>query len=132
MMVWERIILIWIFSFSGFGGVCQSNEKFEFVQSDQSSTAVYEKLPVKLYKGNVEFIKGEIYLYCDSLYYFPTNNVNGYGNVRVIKSGKKSYTLTGDQLEFDWKKNQVLIRGNVFIRYKNKEKRRKQIRFKLR
>jgi lipopolysaccharide export system protein LptA len=131
MKALEKLVFIWIFCFWSLGSFSQSKEKFEFVQSDYIDSAVDEQVPIKLYKGNVEFIRGEIYLYCDSLYYFSTNNLNGYGNVRVIKAGKKAYTLTGDQLKYDWKKNTLLMKGNVFLRYKNKEKRRKQIRFKL-
>jgi len=131
MMVLEKVILICFYCCFGISAVCQSNEKFEFVQSDQIEIKSSAAQEIKIYKGNVEFIKGEIYLYCDSLCYFPNNNLTGYGNVRIIKAGEHAYTLTGDQLEYDWKKNKALVKGNVFIRYKNKEKRRKQIKFKL-
>lgn len=103
--------------------------KFELVQADKTGEGIYNKKKVKKYYGNVEFIKNEVYLYCDSAYVYESeNNLEAFGNIRVIKAD--AYTLSGDRLSYFENKNKVVMRGNVLVRRK-RDKRKENLKFKL-
>jgi lipopolysaccharide transport protein LptA len=72
------------------------------------------------------FIFGETLVYKDNF-----NKAILTGNVKVIKKGSRPLTISGDHLEYDCINKRVNVKGNVVWVDNIKEKRRKQIRFKL-
>ncbi len=46
----------------------------------------------QILKGNVEFRQGDMYLYCDSAYYYPEqNSMDAFGNVRMTQGQTRGY-----------------------------------------
>ena len=46
----------------------------------------------QILKGNVQFRQGDMYLYCDSAYYFPAqNSMDAFGNVRMVQGATSGF-----------------------------------------
>ena len=62
--------------------------------------------------GNVAFKQDDVYMYCDSAYFFSkTNDLDAYNNVRIIQGD--SLILYGDTLHYSGNSKYARIRGHV-------------------
>lgn len=65
-------------------------------------------------KGNIEFTRGDMHLYCDSAHYYDrANSIDAYGNVRMERADHLSGR--SDNLHYDGNREVVNLVGNVSI-----------------
>ncbi len=65
-------------------------------------------------KGNIEFSRGDMHLYCDSAHFYDKNNsIDAYGNVRMERADRLSGRA--DNLHYDGNREIVNLKGNVSI-----------------
>ena len=83
-------------------------EQCDVLSFDKSTGAQYQVL-----KGNVRFRHESALMYCDSAYFYDTNNsFDAYGHVRVID---KNSTMTSDKMYYDGNTTLMKVRGNVIV-----------------
>lgn len=83
-------------------------EQCDVLSFDKSNGAQYQVL-----KGNVRFRHGSALMYCDSAYFYDTNNsFDAFGHVRVVD---EKATMTSDVLYYDGNTTLMKIRGNVVV-----------------
>ena len=66
------------------------------------------------FTGNVYMTHDNLRMWCDSLYRFPDNIVEAFGNVRAIQND--SVHLTGNYLHYDGNTRFTKVRGNVTLK----------------
>ncbi len=63
-------------------------------------------------KGNIEFSRGDMHLYCDSAHFYDkANSIDAYGNVRMERADRLSGRA--DDLHYNGNSEIVNLRGNV-------------------
>ena len=83
-------------------------EQCDVLSFDKSTGAQYQVL-----KGNVRFRHESALMYCDSAYFYDTNNsFDAFGHVRVID---KNSTMTSDKMYYDGNTTLMKVRGNVIV-----------------
>ena len=66
-------------------------------------------------KGNVRFKQDEVYMDCDSAYFYrKKNRIEAYGNVYIRQ--RDTFNLWGDYLEYDGDDKQAYVKANVRLR----------------
>jgi lipopolysaccharide assembly outer membrane protein LptD (OstA) len=63
--------------------------------------------------GNVQFKHENVLMFCDSAYYYDSNKIDAFGNVK-IKQGD-TLSLTGDLLNYDGNTKKAVIRNNIVM-----------------
>ena len=83
-------------------------EQCDVLSFDKSTGAQYQVL-----KGNVRFRHESALMYCDSAYFYDTNNsFDAFGHVKVID---KNSTMTSDKMYYDGNTTLMKVRGNVVV-----------------
>lgn len=83
-------------------------EQCDMLSFDKSNGAQYQVL-----KGNVRFRHESALMFCDSAYFYDTNNsFDAFGHVRVVD---KDATMTSDKMYYDGNTTLMKVRGNVVV-----------------
>ncbi len=83
-------------------------EQCDVLSFDKSTGAQYQVL-----KGNVRFRHENALMFCDSAYFYDTNNsFDAFGHVKVID---KNSTMTSDKMFYDGNTTLMKIRNNVTV-----------------
>ena len=83
-------------------------EQCDVLSFDKSNGAQYQVL-----RGNVRFRHESALMYCDSAYFYDTNNsFDAFGHVRVVD---EHATMTSDVLYYDGNTTLMRVRGNVVV-----------------
>ncbi len=83
-------------------------EQCDVLSFDKSTGAQYQVL-----KGNVRFRHESALMYCDSAYFYDTNNsFDAFGHVRVVD---KNSTLTAEKMFYDGNTTLMRVRNNVVV-----------------
>ena len=70
-------------------------------------------------KGNIEFARGDMHLYCDSAHFYDmANTIDAYGNVRMERADNLSGRA--DNLHYNGNKEVVNLLGNVSLTKDNR------------
>lgn len=70
-------------------------------------------------KGNIEFTRGDMHLYCDSAHFYDmANTIDAYGNVRMERADNLSGRA--DNLHYNGNKEVVNLLGNVSLTKDNR------------
>ena len=82
-------------------------------------------------KGNVEFSRGDMHLYCDSAHFYDASNrVDAFGNVRMDRADHLSGSA--DELHYDGNTEIVTLTGNVSLSKDNRTLTSDQIFYNVR
>jgi lipopolysaccharide export system protein LptA len=66
-------------------------------------------------KGNVRFKQDEVFMNCDSAYFYRKDNkIEAYGNIYIRQ--RDTFNLWGDYLEYDGDKKQAYVQNNVRLK----------------
>ncbi|MBL4651927.1 MAG: hypothetical protein JKY53_03540 [Flavobacteriales bacterium] len=112
-------VIILLYLFSGLSGYSQSKGKkskrrVEIISANSLEVDPKKGKGAKRLIGNVVFKQDNVYMYCDSAYFFTkTNTLDAYNNVR-IKQGD-SLNLYGDTLHYNGNSKFAKMRGNVTL-----------------
>ncbi|MBO6517513.1 MAG: hypothetical protein JJ975_13285 [Bacteroidia bacterium] len=80
--------------------------------------------------GNVRFKQEEVYMDCDSAYFYrKQNRIEAYGNVYVRQ--RDTFNLWGDYLEYDGDEKQAYVKDNVRLRDQEMELTTDLIRYNV-
>lgn len=83
-------------------------EQCDVLSFDKSTGAQYQVL-----KGHVRFRHESALMYCDSAYFYDTNNsFDAFGHVKVIE---KNSTMTSDKMFYDGNSTLMRVRSNVVV-----------------
>lgn len=83
-------------------------EQCDVLSFDKTTGAQYQVL-----KGNVRFRHESALMFCDSAYFYDTNNsFDAFGHVKVID---KNSTMTSDKMFYDGNTTLMKIRNNVVV-----------------
>jgi Protein of unknown function (DUF1239). len=83
-------------------------EQCDVLSFDKSTGAQYQVL-----KGNVRFRHESALMFCDSAYFYDSNNsFDAFGHVKVID---KNSTMTSDKMFYDGNSTLMKIRNNVVV-----------------
>ncbi len=114
------VYLSWIISFSihlsafgqGKNASSKSKKKVEIISANSLEVDPQQGKGAKRLIGNVIFKQDDVYMYCDSAYFFnKQNRLDAFNNVR-IKQGD-SLNLYGDSLHYNGNSKFAKMRGNV-------------------
>jgi lipopolysaccharide export system protein LptA len=110
------IIVLYLIA-AGFTSYSQSKEKkgkqkVQIISANSLEVDPKKGKGAKRLIGNVGFKQGDVYMYCDSAYFFSkSNKLDAYNNVRIVQGD--SLTLFGDTLHYNGNDKFAKIRGNV-------------------
>ncbi len=89
-------------------------QKVELIHADLLEYNESSGLFAQVLRGNVSFKHNQVYLYCDSAYFFENENrVITFGNVRINENGK--FNATCARLEYDGNLNKATMSENVTL-----------------
>ncbi len=92
------ITILFVAFFSGVSA--QSKSKIELVNADVLEGGLFKGKKLKRFLGNVTFKQDNVFLYCDSAYFYDElNAIDAFSNVH-IKQGD-TLNLYGDLLKYD-------------------------------
>ncbi|MBL4625385.1 MAG: hypothetical protein JKY42_09645 [Flavobacteriales bacterium] len=112
-----RGVIIVLYLLIGLTGYSQSKtkkgkRKVQIISANSLEVDPKKGKGAKRLIGNVAFKQGNVYMYCDSAYFFTkTNTLDAYNNVRIVQGD--SLTLLGDTLHYNGDSRFAKIRGNV-------------------
>tara|TARA_B110000305_G_scaffold223498_1_gene268104 strand:- start:140 stop:1681 length:1542 start_codon:yes stop_codon:yes gene_type:complete len=110
-------VFIIIYTVSSFGVYAQNNvnkskKKVQIISANSLEVDSKKGKGAKRLIGNVAFKQDDVYMYCDSAYFFSkTNDLDAYNNVRIVQGD--SLVLFGDTLHYDGDSKYARIRGDV-------------------
>ena len=82
-------------------------ENADVLSADERVSTDYQVL-----KGNVQFRRGDMYMYCDSAYFYDaTNSLDAFGNVRMTQGD--TLTVTAEVLHYYGEDEVAQLRYNV-------------------
>ena len=82
-------------------------ENADVLSADEHVSTEYQVL-----KGNVQFRRGDMYMYCDSAYFYDkTNSLDAFGNVRMTQGD--TMTVTAEILHYYGEDEVAQLRYNV-------------------
>lgn len=88
-------------------------ENADVLSADEKISADYQVL-----KGNVQFRRGDMYMYCDSAYFYDkTSSLDAFGNVRMTQGD--TLTVTADVLHYYGEDEVAQLRHNVRLENRN-------------
>lgn len=103
-----------ILAFLLFLSLLTNGQGVELVQAGALEGSTFRGQEVRKLTQNVILKNGSIMLYCDTAYQFvATQNVEAYGHVKVIESGK--FDVTGQKLVFTKATNIATVTGNAVL-----------------
>lgn len=90
----------------------RQREKVYLLHADSLTFDAMQSADYKVLHGNVRFRKDSMYMYCDSAYFYETDNsLDAFGNVRMEQGD--TLFIYGDVLYFDGYRQVARLRDNV-------------------
>ena len=112
-----RGVFIIIYIMLSLGGHAQkkvnkNKKKVQIISANSLEVDPKKGKGAKRLIGNVAFKQDDVYMYCDSAYFFSkTNDLDAYNNVRIVQGD--SLILYGDTLHYNGNSKYARIRGHV-------------------
>lgn len=95
----------------------QKGERIVLVHADRLHYDIMKNPNANILNGNVEFLHGNIKLYCDSAYYYKaSNSFEAFSHVKMVQGDTLS--LTGDYLKYDGDAQIAQARKNVHLKHR--------------
>jgi len=101
------------FSLLVHGAFAQEPKQIEIINSNSLEYDENILKGAKRLIGNVQFKHENVLMFCDSAYYYDSNKIDSFGNVK-IKQGD-TLSLTGDLLNYDGNTKKAVIRNNIVM-----------------
>jgi len=105
------------------------NQTIELLQADVTEYDV-DFLDAERVKGNVRFKQDNVYMNCDSAYFFrKENKINAFGHIYIRQ--QDTLNLWGDYLEYDGDKKLAYVKQNVRLRDQQMELKTNLVQYDL-
>lgn len=111
------------------GKALAQNKTIELIQADVTEYD-QEFVDAERVKGNVRFRQGNVYMDCDSAYFFrKQNKINAFGHIYIRQ--QDTLNLWGDYLEYDGDKKMAYVSRNVRLRDQQMELKTDMVQYDM-
>ncbi len=108
----NKIIVAFYLLFLTTFAVAQQNSKIELVNANTLEGGMFQGKKLKRFLGNVTFKQDNVFLYCDSAYYYDDRNaIDAFSNVHILQGD--TLNLYGDLLKYDGNTKKAELFKNI-------------------
>jgi lipopolysaccharide export system protein LptA len=108
----KQVFVLFVLILTWIAVAAQSKSKIELVNANTLEGGVVHGEKVKRFLGNVAFKQDNVYLYCDSAYFYDTRNaIDAFSHVHILQGD--SLNLFGDLLKYDGNTREAELFHNI-------------------
>lgn len=108
----NRLIFAFCLLFLTTFAFAQQPSRIELVNANTLEGGVFQGKKLKRFLGNVTFKQDNVFLYCDSAYFYDERNaIDAFSNVHVVQGD--SLNLYGDLLKYDGNTKKAELFNNI-------------------